>query len=171
MRTKKQHNMNFIGQFDCTMDDKGRIKMPASLGKQFPDNGGSKFMIAKDIEDCLVIYPMSTWEKQAALLQKLNPFDPKHQQFVNAITVGMTEVEIDSNDRFLISKSLIKYLGNGKDVVLKGKFDRIQVWEANKYEQYTQLQIANITGLADNAARYLDTLNEDGSRPPHRRGD
>ena len=43
---------------------------------------------------------------------------------------------------------------------MKGKFDRIQVWEANKYEQYTQGNISNIQGLADEAAAYLDTLNE-----------
>jgi MraZ protein len=152
--------MNFLGQFDCTMDDKGRVKMPSAMRKQFNDKDGGKFMIAKDIEDCLVIYPMATWEKQEALLQKLNPFNPRHQQFVNAITVGMTEVEMDGSDRFLVSKSLVKYLGSGKDIVLKGKFDRIQVWDANKYEQYTQGNISNIQGLADDAAKYLDELEK-----------
>jgi len=153
--------MAFRGQYDCTMDDKGRIKMPSALRKQFAAEDGSKFMIAKDIEDCLVVYPMKTWEKQEATLQKLNPFNTSHQKFINAITVGLTEVEMDSADRFLVSTSLKKYLGAGKDIVMKGKFDRIQVWEANKYEQYTQGNISNIQGLADEAAAYLDTLNEE----------
>ena len=96
-----------------------------------------------------------------ATLQKLNPFNTAHQKFINAITVGLTEVEMDSADRFLVSTSLKKYLGAGKDIVMKGKFDRIQVWEANKYEQYTQGNISNIQGLADEAAAYLDTLNEE----------
>jgi MraZ protein len=104
---------------------------------------------------------MKTWEKQEATLQKLNPFNTSHQKFINAITVGLTEVEMDSADRFLVSTSLKKYLGAGKDIVMKGKFDRIQVWEANKYEQYTQGNISNIQGLADEAAAYLDTLNEE----------
>ncbi len=153
--------MNFLGQFDCTMDDKGRIKMPSSLRKQFPAEEGSKFMIAKDIEDCLVIYPLKTWEKQETLLKKLNPFNTNHQKFLNAVTVGLSEVEMDSADRFLVSKSLTRYLGNGKDIVMKGKFDRIQVWEAAKYEQYTQGNISNIQSLADDAAKYLDELNEE----------
>ena len=151
--------MNFLGQFDCTMDDKGRIKMPSALRKQFPAEDGSKFMIARDIEDCLVIYPMKTWEKQEALLRKLSPFNTSHQKFINAITVGLSEVEMDNADRFLVSKSLNKYLG-GKEIVLKGKFDRIQVWESSKYEQYTQGNISNIQGLADDAAKYLDNLDE-----------
>lgn len=152
--------MNFLGQFDCTMDDKGRIKMPAALGKQFPEADGNTFMIAKDIEDCLVIYPLKTWAKQEKLLQKLNPFNLKHQQFINAITVGLTEVELDSASRFLVSKSLMKYLGNGKDIVMKGKFDRIQIWEAGKYEQYTQSNTSNIQSLADEASAYLDSLEK-----------
>jgi MraZ protein len=156
--------MNFIGQFDCTMDDKGRIKMPATLRKQFTAADGNRFMIAKDIEDCLVIYPAKTWERQEELLKQLNPFNTGHQKFINAITVGLTEVEMDSADRFLVSKSLTKYLGNGKDIVMKGKFDRIQVWDAAKYEQYTQGNISNIQSLADEAAVYLDAKKDEAGK-------
>ena len=152
--------MLFRGQFDCTMDDKGRIKMPATLRKQFPGEDNNRFMIAKDIEECLVIYPLKTWEEQEAILAKLNPFNTQHQKFYNAITVGLTEVEMDSADRFLISKSLQKYLGATKDIVLKAKRDRIQVWDAAKFEQYTQVNIANIQPLADEAAKYLDDLEK-----------
>lgn len=148
--------MNFLGQFECTMDDKGRIKMPSVLRKQFPNGEGSKFMLAKDIEDCLVIYPLKTWTKQETMLQKLHSFNTNHQKFINAITTGLTEVEIDSADRFLISTTLKKYLGNSKDIVLKGKFDRIQVWDANKYEAYTQGNVSNMQSLADEASKYLD---------------
>ena len=151
--------MNFIGQFDCTMDDKGRVKMPTVLRKQFSTGEGSKLMLAKDIEDCLVIYPITAWQKQEELLRNLNPFNTNHQKFINSVTTGLTEIEIDSADRFLISTTLKKYLGSSKGIVLKGKFDRIQVWDAAKYEQYTQGNIANIQSLADEAADYLDRLN------------
>ena len=148
--------MNFLGQFDCTMDEKGRVKLPAALRRQFPTGEGSIFMLAKDIEDCLVIYPQKTWAKQEARLQKLNSFNTNHQKFINAITTGLTEVEIDSADRFLISTTLKKYLGTSKDIVLKGKFDRIQVWDANRYEAYTQGNVSNMQNLADEASKYLD---------------
>jgi MraZ protein len=149
--------MDFFGQYDCTMDEKGRIKMPATLRKQFGPEDGNKFMIAKDLEDCLVIYPMQTWNELAARLKKLDRIKSSHQKFISAITVGLTEVEMDNADRFLVSKSLTKYLGAGKDIVMKGVFDRIQVWEANKYDQYTQSNISNVEPLADEIAAYLDT--------------
>jgi MraZ protein len=153
--------MVFRGQYDCKMDDKGRIKMPAALRNQFSAEDGNKFMIARDLVDCLVIYPMKTWDKQEANLQKLNAFNPDHQKFIDAVTAGLTEVEMDSADRFLVGKSLSKYLGTGKDIVMKGKVDRIQVWDAAKYEQYSQGNISNIQELAGKAAAYLDTLNEE----------
>jgi MraZ protein len=153
--------MAFRGQFDCTMDDKGRIKMPSALRKQFPAEDEGRFMIVKDLEDCLAIYPMKAWEEQEARLSKLNKFNLKHQQFISAVTVGLTEMEMDSADRFLVVKSLVKYLGTNKNMVLKGKNDCVQLWDAAKHEQYTQGNIANIQTLAEEAASHLDSLNEE----------
>jgi MraZ protein len=152
--------MAFLGDFVCTMDDKGRIKMPAALRKQFDAGDGNKFMIAKDLTDNLVIYPMKTWEKQAAKLQKLDDYDPDHQKFIDVMTAGLAEVEMDSADRFLVSKSLTRYLGAGKEILMKGKFDRIQVWDAAKHDQQLQGSIANMPELARKAAAHI-ALNEE----------
>jgi MraZ protein len=150
--------MAFRGQYDCTMDDKGRIKMPAALRKQFPAEEKGAFMIAKDIEDCLVIYPMREWEEKEASLMKLNENDPELRQFVRASMIGLTEVQFDSADRFLINKGLTKYLGNSKDVVLLGIFNRIQIWDAAKLEQYQNASIGNIKDLAAKAAAYEEKV-------------
>jgi MraZ protein len=150
--------MAFRGQYDCTMDDKGRIKMPAALRKQFPAEEKGAFMIAKDIEDCLVIYPMKEWEEQEAKLMKLNQFDPALRQFASAMMIGLTEVQFDNADRFLVQRSLTKYLGGSKDVVLLGRFNRIQIWDAAKLEQYNNGGLANIKELAQEAASYIDKL-------------
>jgi MraZ protein len=114
-------------------------------------------MIAKDMEDCLVIYTLEGWKAQEEKLKQLNPFNPKHRAFINAITVGLTEVEMDNADRFLISRQLMKYIGNAKEVILKGQFDRIQVWEASKYDQYIQGNLANMQDLAADVSQYLDS--------------
>lgn len=152
--------MRFIGEIQCNVDDKGRVKMPVSFKKHFEAESAVRFMIAKDIEDCLVIYPMATWEKQENMLMKLNDFNPAHRAFKNTITIGLTEIELDSADRFLISKQLMKYLGNAKEVVLKGQFDRIQIWESAKYEAYTAGNINAVEQNAAEVAKYLDSIND-----------
>ena len=151
--------MRFLGEINCSVDDKGRVKMPVSYSRQFPETDKSRFMIAKDLEDCLVIYTLSGWKAQEEKLKQLNPFNPKHRAFINAITVGLTEVEMDNADRFLISRQLMKYIGNAKEVILKGQFDRIQVWESSKYDQYIQGNIANMQDLAADVSQYLDSKN------------
>jgi MraZ protein len=142
------------------MDEKGRIKMPAVLRKQFAATEESKFVLVKDLEDCLVIYTMKSWNELEAKLRKLNSFNLDHQRFINLVTTGWTEVEIDKADRFLISTSLKKYLGNGKQILLKGKFDKIQVWDAAKYAENAQVNHANSEFLAKEVANYLDGLEE-----------
>ncbi len=151
--------MTFRGQYDCTMDEKGRIKMPVALRKQFPVDESGTFIIAKDIEDCLVIYPMKEWEAEESRLMKLNDYDPELRQFAATMMMGLTEVQFDNADRFLISKKLMKYLGNSREVVLFGRFNKIQIWDAAKLEQYSSGSNANIKDLAAKAAAYLDKLD------------
>jgi transcriptional regulator MraZ len=144
--------MVFRGEFDCTMDEKGRIKMPASFRKKFPVEDGGKCIIAKDLENCLAIYPIKVWDQREVFLNTLNPFDFKHRRFRDIITAGLTEVEMDGTDRFLVTRSLIKYLGNGKDVVMIGKDDYIQVWDATKHSEYLQSLSSDAQDLLDHVA-------------------
>ncbi|MCS6934759.1 MAG: division/cell wall cluster transcriptional repressor MraZ [Chitinophagales bacterium] len=146
--------MAFRGQYECTMDDKGRIKMPAALRKQFPE-GENSFIIVKDTEDCLVIYPMREWEAEEKRLMELDNYDPELKQFITARMASLTEVEFDSADRFVIGKRLAGYLGNSKNVVLVGWFNRIQLWDAARLEQYQANSMARIKELATKASEYL----------------
>jgi MraZ protein len=131
--------------------------MPVSFSRQFPEPDKGRFMIAKDLDDCLVIYTLESWKAQEEKLKQLSQFNPVHRAFISAITVGLTEVEMDNADRFLISKQLMKYIGSAKDVILKGQFDRIQVWDSSKYEQYIQGSLANMQHLAADVSQYLDS--------------
>ncbi len=151
--------MRFLGEINCSVDDKGRVKMPVTFSRQFPEPDKGRFMIAKDLDDCLVIYTLESWKAQEEKLKQLSQFNPVHRAFTSAITVGLTEVEMDNADRFLISKQLMKYIGNAKDVVLKGQFDRIQVWDATKYDQYIQGSLSNMQHLAAEVSQYLDSKN------------
>lgn len=152
--------MDFRGEFECTMDDKGRVKLPAVLRKQLTAAKENRVVLVKDLEDCLVIYTMKSWTTLEERLKKLNPFNLNHQRFINLVTNGWTEVEIDSADRILISSSLKKFLGTGKDIIMKGKFDKIQIWDAGKYGQNVQVNQANSEHLANEVANYLDSMDK-----------
>lgn len=150
--------MVFRGDYECTMDEKGRIKMPAALRKLFAAENETRFVLVKDLQDCLAIYPMKNWLEVEARLEKLNPFNMSHQRFIDLVTTGWTEVEIDSADRFLVSTSLRKFIGSGKDILLKGKQKKIQIWDEKKYGKMNETNRSEAEQLSAEVAKYLDEL-------------
>ncbi len=146
----------FRGEFNCTVDDKGRIKMPVSLRAQFPKEDDGKFMMKKGLDDCLEIYPMKTWEKEEAKLEMLDKYNPVHRHFASGFTIGLMESSFDNSDRFLIPKNMMKYISNAREVIVKGDLDCIQIWDLNKYEQFTNGNLGNIHSLSIEVSKYLN---------------
>lgn len=156
------NKMTFLGEFTCTVDDKGRVRMPATLKSKFPAADEGKFMMVKGLDDCLVIYPLAVWQQEEAKLRKLNRMNPDHRAFINAFTIGVSEMQLDGNDRLQISKQLMRYLGNAKEVIVKGELDQIQIWEVSKYEQFTAGNSSNMHEVSERVAKYLDDLEAKG---------
>jgi MraZ protein len=125
----------FLGEYEATVDTKGRFLLPGGLKKQFPAEGGS-FVINRGFEKCLNMYPMKTWESIVERISKLNDFDPKVRQFKMLFLGGATEVELDSAGRLLLPPSLKTYAGLDKDIVLASDIDKIKIWDAVKYKQF-----------------------------------
>ena len=126
----------FLGEFEATLDAKGRFLLPAGIKKQLPEQEGSLFVINRGFEKCLAIYPMKTWEPLFAKITGLNEFDPKQREFRRAFLNGATYVEPDSAGRILLPPSLKAYAELQKDIVLMATGDKIEIWDSNKYKQF-----------------------------------
>ena len=66
----------FLGEFEATLDAKGRFLLPAGFKKQLPEGEDSRFVINRGFEKCLALYPVKNWEPLFADISKLNDFDP-----------------------------------------------------------------------------------------------
>lgn len=126
----------FIGEYEVTIDTKGRFLLPAGFKKQLPAEDAARFVINRGFEKCLTLYPMATWEPIFEAISKLNDFDPKVREFRRYFLNGATITELDSAGRLLIPKSLMEYAGIDKDVVLASQVDKIEVWDKVKYQQF-----------------------------------
>ena len=127
--------IGFLGEYEATVDSKGRYLLPGGLKKQLPE-GESRFVISRGFEKCLNLYPMKTWESTMERISKLNDFDPKVRQFKLLFLGGATEVELDSAGRVLLPPSLKEHAGLNKDIVLASNIDKINIWDAVKYKQF-----------------------------------
>ncbi len=126
----------FLGEYEATLDVKGRFLLPAGFKKQLPDTETSRFVINRGFDKCLALYPLKTWEPLFAKITGLNEFDPKQREFKRAFLNGATYVEPDAAGRILLPPSLKVYAGLEKDIVLMAAGDKIEIWDSNKYKQF-----------------------------------
>lgn len=127
--------IGFLGEYEVTIDAKGRFLLPAGFKKQVPEEWGNQFVISRGIEKCLTLYPMKTWEPIYAEIAQLNDFDPKVREFQRLFLNGATQVELDAAGRLLIPQGLKEYAGLQKDVVLMGRGKKIELWDQARYKQ------------------------------------
>lgn len=127
--------INLLGEYEATLDAKGRFLLPGGLKKQLPE-GESRLIISRGIEKCLTLYPLQSWEPIVARIRQLNDFDPKVREFKRLFLGGATEVELDSAGRLLLPPQLKEFAGLSKDIVLAADLDKINIWDAGKYKQF-----------------------------------
>jgi len=124
----------FHGEYEATVDAKGRFLLPGGLKKQLPE-GESRFILSRGFEKCLTLYPLKSWELIIAKISKLNDFDPKVRQFRRQFLGGATEIELDGAGRMLLPGTHREFAGLNKDIVLAAALDRFEIWDAAKYTQ------------------------------------
>lgn len=128
--------IGFLGEYEATVDAKGRFLLPAGFKKQLPDQGGELFVINRGFEKCLTLYPMSSWEPIFSEISKLNDFDPKVREFRRYFLNGATTLELDTAGRLLLPPNLRAHAGLEKDIVLASAVNKIEIWDKSKYQQF-----------------------------------
>ena len=125
----------FLGEFEATLDAKGRFLLPAGFKKQLAQEEGDRFVINRGFEKCLSLYPMKSWEPLFADISELNDFDPKVREFRRYFLNGATIVEPDAAGRLLVPPNLKEHAGLEKDIVLVAAVNKIEIWDSSKYHQ------------------------------------
>ena len=125
----------FLGEFEATLDAKGRFLLPAGFKKQLAEEEGDRFVINRGFEKCLSLYPMKSWEPLFADISKLNDFDPKVREFRRYFLNGATIVEPDAAGRLLVPPNLKEHAGLQIDIVLVAAVNKIEIWDSGKYHQ------------------------------------
>ncbi len=126
----------FIGEYEATLDVKGRFLLPAGFKRQLPEGEVIKFVVNRGFEKCLSLYPIQSWKPLYDQISGLNDFDPKVREFRRFFLNGATEVEPDTASRILIPQNLKDYAGLGKDIVLAAAVNKIEIWDKEKYQKF-----------------------------------
>jgi len=127
--------IQLIGEYECKLDTKGRLVVPAALKRQLPDVEREGLVVNRGFEKNLVIYTREEWNKKMAQLAKLNQYRAENRNFIRQFMRGATELSLDAAGRVLLPKTLTEYAGVGSEVVLACQFDKIEVWSKEAYEK------------------------------------
>ncbi|MBX2888613.1 MAG: division/cell wall cluster transcriptional repressor MraZ [Ferruginibacter sp.] len=127
--------VSFIGEYESTIDAKGRFLMPAGFKKQLPEEDLS-FVVNRGFEKCLTLYPTQSWTPIFKKISNLNDFDPKVREFRRYFFNGAVAVELDSAGRLLLPKNLFAHAELEKDIVLVAAVNKIEIWDKNLYQQF-----------------------------------
>lgn len=145
----------FLGEYESTLDPKGRFLLPGAFKKQLPE-GENTFVLCRGTEKCLWLYPSSSWKPIYEKLSGLNDFDPKVREFRRFFLGSASEVELDSAGRMLIPPTLKEYAGLQKDITLSSATNKLEIWDTVKYKQLIESLSVN---FSDNAKSVMVDYN------------
>ena len=128
--------ISFLGEYEATLDSKGRFLLPAGLKRQIPEGESTRFVINRGFEKCLTLYPMQSWQPLYDQISTLNDFDPKVREFRRYFLNGAIMVEPDAAGRLLVPQNLKDYAGLGKDIVLAAGVNKIEIWDKDSYQKF-----------------------------------
>ena len=136
----------FIGEYHHTIDDKGRIIIPA----KFREDLGDSFIITRGIENCLFVYSNANWNEICNKLNSL-PFTKKDARVFNRFFMsGATNVELDKQGRVNVTSPLINYAGLKKDCVIVGTGDRLEIWAQEAWDDFFNSTKDSMSDIAEN---------------------
>ena len=139
----------FIGEFECKIDSKGRIILPAKLRLQIPDKEAKDMVINRGFEKCLVLYTSADWAMETEKLQVLNDFNRTARKFIRQFNNGANIVPIDTSSRINIPNNLIEYASLQGDVIISCYNHKIEIWDKKHYEEELKFDDQEFSRMAE----------------------
>ena len=121
----------FMGEYNHTVDTKGRLIVPSKFREQL----GDEFVVTKGLDGCLFVYSKSEWENIEEKFRNVPLTTKDPRKFARFFFAGAASCEVDKQGRILLPVVLREYAGIEKDVVSVGVFNRVEIWDKDKWQE------------------------------------
>ena len=122
----------FTGEYRHTVDDKGRIAVPAKFRVQL----GAGAVVSRWLDECLAIHTQAGWDELATKVAALPITDQNSRRFQRFVFAGAAEVELDRQGRVLLPAPLRESVGLEREAVLVGSRDHAEIWAPDRWDAY-----------------------------------
>lgn len=140
----------FIGEYQNSIDSKGRIIVPS----KFRDQLGNKFILTKGLDNCLYIYPMEEWSRFEDKLGSLPVSNKDARAFVRYFFSSAVECEVDKQGRLTIPQNLREHAKIDKELVTIGVLSKIEIWSKQEWDNYNEGSNLGPDDIADKMAEF-----------------
>ena len=121
----------FLGEFSHTIDDKGRLTIPA----KFRDELESGVVITRGLDGCLWAYGRSEWEALAEKIAKLPTTNPAARNFSRFVFSSAFDSIPDRQGRILLPQNLRDYAGIQNETIVIGVKNKLEIWNPAKWSE------------------------------------
>ena len=135
----------FIGEYLHSIDLKKRMAVPS----KFRTDLKNKVVVTRGLDKCLFVYPMKVWEDIAGKLGTLPVGESATRSFIRLMLAGAVDVEVDKQGRILIPDFLKSYAGLGRNVIVTGIYNRLEIWDEKKWQEYKKKAEKNTDEIAE----------------------
>ncbi len=122
----------FIGEYQHTVDDKGRLAVPTKFRSDL--RGG--VVVTRGLDRCLFLYTRKAWAELAERIAKLPLARANTRAFARLMLAGAMDVEVDSQGRVLLPDYLRAYAGFKRSIVIAGLYNRLELWDEARWNTY-----------------------------------
>ena len=129
---------SFVGTFTYAIDHKGRLAIPPSMRRgDRARTPLSRFFLNRGFDNCVDVFPPDSWQRMLERIRKFAVGDPKARAFKRAFLMDAMEVTVDSQGRITIPPALITHAALGKEAVLHGSDNHIEIWNPERFTALT----------------------------------
>ena len=135
----------FIGEYQHSVDEKGRVQVPAKFRTQFKSGA----VVTRGLDDSLFFYTKDEWAKIAERIAALPLSKSSARSFARLMLAGAMDVEIDKQGRMMLPKYLRQFASIKKNVVFAGLYSRVEIWDEAKWRSYQKKMEKNVVTIAE----------------------
>ncbi len=139
----------FKGRAEYSVDNKGRVAIPAKMRSALTPEARSTFIITRGFDQCVYLYPQDRWEQLEVEIRNLNPFQVENRSFIRGMLMWAEDVTLDAQGRIGVPKELLSFGGIEDKTVILGALDHIELWNPERFNEYYEAQASDYEGLAE----------------------
>ncbi|MEP7217598.1 MAG: division/cell wall cluster transcriptional repressor MraZ [Bacteroidota bacterium] len=141
----------FKGREIYSVDTKGRVNLPAKMRKNLAPEANDTFVITRGPDDdpCIYAYPLDEWKKFEENLKQLNQFNEQERFFLRTLLYWADEIVLDKQFRISVPKSLLDFTKIGKEALILGAMDHIEIWDPQIFENYLSKKTESYAVVAE----------------------